>query len=143
MAALFSRRKEEKEKENQSSQKASASQSKKETKKSEEKKEVQPVQGKVGRTIASRVLVEPMITEKSHAATTRNTYVFQVRPGASKQEIKRGVEQLYDVTVEQVRVTNRKPKTRRFGRTYGVTKGLRKAYVRVKKGDSIELFKGA
>ena len=86
------------------------------------------------------VLLEPHITEK--AATlgeSSNQYAFKVARDATKQEIKRAVETLFDVTVLSVTTLNVKGKVKRNFR--GVTsrmKSWKKAYVRLAADDSID-----
>lgn len=86
------------------------------------------------------VLLEPHITEK--AATlgeSSNQYAFKVARNATKQEIKRAVETLFDVTVLSVTTLNVKGKVKRNFR--GVTsrmKSWKKAYVRLAADDSID-----
>jgi large subunit ribosomal protein L23 len=88
-----------------------------------------------------KVLLEPHISEKStNVAETGNQIVFKVVPDATKTEIKKAVEKLFDVTVEGVQVTNVKGKVKRsmFGR--GKRKDWKKAYVRLKAGDDIDFL---
>ena len=67
-----------------------------------------------------------------------NQYVFEVRADATKVEIKRAVEGLFEVDVEQVQVLNMKGKQKSFRLVPGRQKGWKKAYVRVQAGQSIE-----
>ena len=62
----------------------------------------------------TNIIIKPLITEKStHLQNTRNEYVFQVTPNATKPEIRKAVEKLYEVKVIDVRTMNRKGKPRR------------------------------
>ena len=63
---------------------------------------------------------------------------IEVRTDADKSEIKRAVEGLFDVQVEQVRVVNMKGKRKSFRLIPGRQKGWKKAYVRIKAGQTIE-----
>lgn len=90
-----------------------------------------------------KVLLAPHITEKAAiAGEASNQYVFRVATDASKPEIKQAVEQLFDVSVDTVRVVNTKGKTKRSASGMGKRKDWKKAYVRVQEGQSIEFAGG-
>lgn len=90
-----------------------------------------------------QVIYSPHVSEKAAmAADSSNQYVFKVAGDATKLEIKRAVEQLFGVSVANVRVLNNKGKTKRFGARLGRRTDLRKAYVRLKEGEEID-FAGA
>ncbi len=91
-----------------------------------------------------QVLVGPVVSEKSTlAGELARQVVFVVLPDATKPEIRKAVEQLFEVKVEQVRVLNRAGKVKRFGRMSGRRKGVRKAYVRLAEGYDIDFGAGA
>jgi len=72
---------------------------------------------------------------------TNNEYVFKVDRRANKLEIKRAVEQLFGVKVEDVRTCNYRGKAKRRRRPdAGVTARWKKAMVRLKEGDSVDLI---
>lgn len=86
-----------------------------------------------------KVLLGPHVSEKATLATElNNQLVFKVVPDASKPEIKRAVEFLFDVKVDSVQVVNIKGKTKRTARGLGRRNGVRKAYVRLAAGHSID-----
>jgi len=86
-----------------------------------------------------QVLVSPVISEKSTmAADTSRQFVFRVLPDASKPEIKKAVELMFDVKVNAVKVVNIKGKSKRFGRLMGRRNGIRKAYVKLAEGSDID-----
>jgi len=90
-----------------------------------------------------KVLVGAHITEKSTlAADAARQFVFKVLPNATKPEVKRAVEKLFEVEVERVQMVNVKGKSKRFGRTLGKRSDFKKAYVRLKPGHDIN-FAGA
>ena len=90
-----------------------------------------------------QVIVAPHVSEKgTMLAETTRQHVFKVLPDASKLEIRKAVEALFDVTVEQVRVVNIKGKQKMFGRRAGKRNDLRKAYVTLAEGSDID-FNGA
>lgn len=87
------------------------------------------------------VIVKPRITEKAAVLTEKNVYTFEVRKGATKQEVSDAVRKLYNVTPTKVNIVNRTPRTyiSRMQNRRALESGLRKAYVHLKKGDRIEL----
>lgn len=87
-----------------------------------------------------QVLMAPHVSEKAAYAAEAGQHVFKVATTATKLEIKRAVESLFDVDVETVRVVNVKGKTKRFGMRVGKRSDWRKAYVRLKAGQSIDLM---
>lgn len=90
-----------------------------------------------------KVLQAPVVSEKSAVAGEMNQVVFRVASDATKPEIRRAVEMLFEVDVEDVRVVNIKGKNKRFGQTLGKRSDTRKAYVRLKEGQDIDLMPGA
>jgi len=90
-----------------------------------------------------QVLLGPHVSEKaSIVAENSRQVVFKVTPTATKPEIKKAVEQLFDVKVESVQVLNQKGKTKRTARGLGKRSDVRKAYVRLAEGSDID-FLGA
>lgn len=89
-----------------------------------------------------KILLSPLLSEKSTLANANNQYVFQVATDATKPEIKIAVEKLFAVKVMSVQVVNMKPKNVRFGRIEGKRKAWKKAYVRLAEGNEID-FTGA
>ena len=90
---------------------------------------------------AYQIIKRPLITEQGmHLVESENIYPFAVSPKANKVQIRRAIEQIFDVKVERVNTANRKGKTRRRGRRVGRTPNWKKAYVKLRAGNSIELF---
>jgi len=90
-----------------------------------------------------KVLLGPHISEKAAVvADENNQYVFKVAADATKPEIKKAVEALFEVSVTGVSTVNVKGKTKRTARGIGRRKGFRKAYVSVAEGQEID-FAGA
>lgn len=104
-----------------------------------EKPRVIKKQKKTSERIVYRVLKSPHITEKASDLAEKNQYVFKVYPATNKIEIKKAVEQLYDVDVLKVRVIKVPRKQRRVGRTLGWRKGYKKAIVKIREGQKIEV----
>jgi large subunit ribosomal protein L23 len=85
------------------------------------------------------VLLAPHITEKtSLAMQNSNTYSFRVRRDSTKPDIKAAVELMFNVKVDGVQVVNETGKTRRFGKLMGRTQDIKKAYVRLAPGQTID-----
>ena len=87
-----------------------------------------------------RVLNIPHVTEKATDLVKENKYIFKVFLGTNKTEIKRAVESIYDVDVTSVRIINIPPKKRRLGKNLGQRKGYKKAIIKIKKGQKIEVL---
>jgi large subunit ribosomal protein L23 len=91
---------------------------------------------------AHQILVRPVITEKNTMLGEQGKYAFEVAPDANKIEVKRAVEQIFDVHVTAVNVMKVPGKRRRVGRTSGMTRAWKKAIVTLQPGERIELFQG-
>ena len=86
-----------------------------------------------------KVLLAPLVSEKSaSAADQARQFTFKVTQDATKPEIAKAVELLFDVEVEQVRTVNVKGKTKRFGTINGKRSDWKKALVRLKEGHDID-----
>jgi len=86
-----------------------------------------------------KILLGPVISEKSAVvADSSNQVTFKVSPDATKPEIAKAVELMFEVNVEDVRVVNIKGKRKRFGQVQGKRNDWKKAYVRVKAGQDID-----
>lgn len=85
-----------------------------------------------------QVLRKPRMSEKAARIGEKNRqYVFEVLPGADKQEIKHAVELVFKVEVTSVQVLNVKGKHKAFGRVRGKRSDWKKAYVGLKEGHEI------
>ena len=85
------------------------------------------------------VLIAPHVTEKtSLAMQNHNQYTFRVRREASKTDIRKAIELMFDVKVTSVQVVNEPGKVRRFGRSVGRTQDWKKAYVSLSAGQTID-----
>ncbi|OIP77389.1 MAG: 50S ribosomal protein L23 [Parcubacteria group bacterium CG2_30_44_11] len=89
----------------------------------------------------STIIVKPRNTEKSVRLGEQNVYTFVVRQNATKRDVKAAITALYNVTPVNVNIVNKTPrqykskaKNRRL-----TAKGMKKAYVYLKKGDTISL----
>ena len=87
------------------------------------------------------IIIRPIITEKSMRYMDEdNKVTFEVAKGTNKIEVARAVEHIFGVDVEKVNIMNVKPKKKRVGRYVGKTKAVRKAIVKIKAGQDIDLF---
>jgi large subunit ribosomal protein L23 len=84
----------------------------------------------------------PIITEKATALGERNQVAFRVSLTATKPEIKRAVEILFSVRVRSVNTLVQKGKTKRFKGRPGVRSDVKKAYVTLEAGQTIDLSAG-
>ena len=92
------------------------------------------------RNLAS-VIVKPRITEKAVGLSEKNVYTFEINADATKRDVAAAIKALYNVTPEAVNIVNKAPrqyKSASKGRRL-TEKGMKKAYVYLKPGDSITL----
>ncbi len=92
-----------------------------------------------------QILIRPLITEKmSDLTADQSNYGFLVNPKANKIEIKRAVEEKFSVHVLDVRTINHPGKTktqfRKGGRFTGRTAKFKKAIIKLREGEIIDLF---
>ena len=91
-----------------------------------------------------QVLLAPVVSEKSTVAADQSRqFGFKVRTDATKPEIAKAVEMLFEVEVEKVQVINVKGKQKRFGQRLGRRPDWKKAFVRLKEGHDIDFAGGA
>lgn len=91
----------------------------------------------------SKVILRPLLTEKNAALKeAQNKVVFEVASDANKIEIKKAVEEAFQVSVLSVNVLNVRGKLKRLGRKVGRRRDWRKAIVTLKEGSTIEFFEG-
>ncbi|BAF58503.1 MAG: 50S ribosomal protein L23 [Pelotomaculum sp.] len=88
------------------------------------------------------ILRKPVVTEKSTSLLQDNKYTFIVDPRANKTEIKEAVEKIFKVKVEKVNTMRVKGRIKRVRNIPGKTPDYKKAIVKLRQGDKIELFEG-
>jgi large subunit ribosomal protein L23 len=92
---------------------------------------------------AREVILRPVVTEASAMLQEeRQTYTFIVAKDSNKIEIRSAVQELFNVTVADVRTANYPGKVRRVGRSTGRKSGYKKALVKLVEGDSIDVYEG-
>ena len=89
-----------------------------------------------------KIVKRALITEKANRLRELNVYQFEVARNASKQQIKKAIEKLFEVEVTNITVSNYPGKPRRLGRSSGYTSGYKKASVTLKEGQTIEIAEG-
>lgn len=90
---------------------------------------------------AHQVILRPLVTEKGvHRATRHNAYSFEIATEAGKADVRRAIEELFNVKVERVAIQNRKGKSRRGRVRMIAAKGWKKAIVTLKPEHKIDLF---
>lgn len=88
-----------------------------------------------------QIILRPLVTEKGmHRSTRDNQYAFEINPLATKEDVKRAVEELFEVKVLKVRTQNRKGKPRRYRFRFGYTKNWKKAIVKLDEEHRIDFF---
>ena len=89
-----------------------------------------------------KIILRPLITEKGNDMAQDNKYLFEVARKTTKSEIKKAIESEFKVNVLSVRVISMKGKSVRYGRTSGKQKDWKKAIIKIKKGQKIEIYQG-
>lgn len=87
-----------------------------------------------------RILLRPILTEKTSMQQAMGQYTFAVAAGATKIDVARAVRDLYGVKPAQVRIVNAQGKMVRFGRSQGREKTTKKAIVSLKSGETISVL---
>jgi len=92
---------------------------------------------------ARQIILEPIITEKTTIARENsNKYCFKVIPGATKGQIANAIEEIFSVTVTEVRTIRMRGKMKRLGRNIGRRPSWKKAIVTLSEGDTVDFFEG-
>ena len=90
-----------------------------------------------------KILIAPIVSEKStRLADVNRQLVFKVVPDASKPEVRKAVELMFDVKVDAVQTANVRGKTKRFGQSMGKRSDWKKAYVKLEDGQEIDFIGG-
>lgn len=92
---------------------------------------------------ARNVIIRPVVTERSTVMADENdAFTFIVAEDANKIEIKRAIEQLFDVRVSSVNTMRYRGKWRRVGQNTGKRPSFKKAIVKLVEGESIDVYEG-
>jgi large subunit ribosomal protein L23 len=88
-----------------------------------------------------QVILRPLVTEKGmHRSTRHNAYAFEVSTQATKDDVRKAVEELFNVKVLRVHTQNRKGKPRRTRFSSGYTRDWKKAIVKLHSEHRIDFF---
>jgi len=88
------------------------------------------------------VILEPVVSEKAYNLIQFDKYTFKVHPKAHKTQVRQAIELLFGVHVVGVKIVNVPGKPKRRGFFRGTRPGYKKALVKLRSGDSIQLFEG-
>ena len=88
------------------------------------------------------VIRKPLITEKTTMASENGAVVFEVAIDSNKPQIKEAVEAVFGVKVKAVNTTITKGKVKRFRGQLGTRKDVKKAYVTLEEGNTIDVTTG-
>ena len=81
----------------------------------------------------------PLISEKATFVSQFNHYVFKVSPNSRKSEIKEAIEKIFNVKVKSVNTLNQKGKKKKFKNIVGIRANIKKAYVKLAEGNTIDM----
>jgi Ribosomal protein L23 len=95
-----------------------------------------------GKTTNTRVLLHPLVTEKTAVMATHSKYVFAIDPKMNKVEVKKAVRAVYGVNPVAVNIVTMKGKAIRYGRLTGRRKDWKKAIITLPQGQTIEVYEG-
>ena len=83
------------------------------------------------------IIFAPVITEKSEKMKEQGKSAFKVDAKATKPQIKKAIESIFNVKVEKINTLNSHPKKKRVGKYTGMTNKYKKAIVKLAKGNTI------
>ena len=89
---------------------------------------------------AREIIIRPIVSEKSFELIEQNRYTFEVAKTASKPQLAKAVEEIFNVAVTNVNTMRVTGKPRRVRTRAGKTRDWKKAIVTLREGDSIEFF---
>lgn len=113
--------------------------------KATKEKEVAPAKSKLklsNYSTAYKVLVKPLVTEKSAVAEGKNKYSFVVNRNANKNQVREAVAEIYGVKAVKVNIINTDGRPMRFGRSMGRRSDYKKAIVTLSAGSTIDIHAG-
>ena len=91
----------------------------------------------------NQILLAPVVTEKSYELIDQRKYSFRIHPDAHKTQVRQAVEELFNVKVLRVNICMVQSKPKRRGMQKGTKPGWKKAIVKIREGETIEIFGGA
>jgi large subunit ribosomal protein L23 len=97
---------------------------------------------KLSREAMYQIIRNPVVTEKATTLSGHGQFVFRVSGDANKRQIKQAIEGLFGVTVLSVNTLVQKGKTKRFKGRLGQRSDVKKAFVKLAEGQSIDFTTG-
>jgi len=89
------------------------------------------------------IIIKPVISERSMDDAQNRKYTFKIATDANKTQVKKALEEIFDIEIAKVNVMNVRAKKKRQGRTSGMTSASKKAIVTLKPSSKeIEFFQG-
>ena len=92
----------------------------------------------------SAIILKPLVTEKTDRLGKSNRYTFRVAKDANRLEIKKAIEALYGVKVEDVNTAiipgKLKVRNTKKGMTRGIRAAFKKAYITLKEGETLDIY---
>ena len=90
-----------------------------------------------------QILLAPVVSEKSYSLQSDRKYTFKVHKDAHKIQVRQAVEEQFGVKVERVNIVKVQAKPKRRGLIKGTRPGWKKAVVKLREGETIQIFEGA
>lgn len=90
----------------------------------------------------ANIIVKPLISEKAASLASVNQYVFVVRRGVNRIQVRSAIKQMYGVSPVSINILNVRGKKVRFGRRMGKRSDWKKAIVTLPKGQTINVYEG-
>ncbi|MFK8137303.1 MAG: 50S ribosomal protein L23 [Bdellovibrionales bacterium] len=90
-----------------------------------------------------QIIKKPLVTEKNTIHSAGGTYAFEVDRKATKDDIRKAVEEAFDVKVASVNTMIGRNRSRRVGKNFSKIRYHKKALVKLQPGESIAIFEGA
>lgn len=103
------------------------------------KTDVFPTSSTTNKTGVYHKVIAPIVTEKTNLLQAHNQYVFEVACDATKEQVKKAVQQLYGITPRAINMMHVQGKFVRFGRTIGRRSDFKKAIITLPPGSSIKI----
>lgn len=89
------------------------------------------------------IIIKPVISERSMDDAQNRKYTFKVATDANKTQVKKALEEIFDIEIAKVNIMNVRAKKKRQGRTAGMTSASKKAIVTLRPSSKeIEFFQG-
>jgi large subunit ribosomal protein L23 len=105
-------------------------------------KKAEPKMKAATHTLAYKILIKPLVTEKSAIAESKNKYSFVVVKSANKNQIKTAIAEVYGVKPASVNVANMEGRRVRFGKSMGRRNDYKKAIITLPEGKTIDIHSG-